>query len=61
MRCTGAEKPRAARILFTERSDAPDGRGHHAQRAQRVTSPGELGEHQLDHAADPRAGAAATS
>jgi len=23
-------KPRAARILFTGRSDAPDGRGHHA-------------------------------
>jgi hypothetical protein len=26
------------------------------RRAQRVTSPGELGGHQLDHAFDPRAG-----
>ena len=56
----GGWKPRAAGILFSERSDAPDGRGHH-EAGQRVTSPGELGEHQLDHAADPRAGAAATS
>jgi hypothetical protein len=45
---------------FTERSDAPDGRGHHAAGPARDLARW-LGEHQLDHPADPRAEAAATS